>query len=474
MASAEETKKWKAIPKVELHAHFFGSISRATLQQQQLKRMKLQQKKEGLFNNSKEIPLHSHDLSPCLQTSPHPAAAAGENVHQAAAAAPGPPSATRAAAAAATLSGMQPAAAADLPAAEAAELRGGVEGRAVGAAAAVGLREEDPLRGNGKCAGSERNIYATTSREKCAVEGLDGAFDYFAAAYQLIRTEEDIRYAMKEVLREFHEDNVVYLELRTTLKHIEEEDIDAQRYIDILVEELENAAKLYSSLTVKLIVSINRALLQNDRCTQEEEVEKALQAAARYPQWIVGIDVAGDPRKGNLSFVLKKLQQEINDEKGRFFKQLKWTVHTAEIAGVEEETERILSARPHRIGHGCFLTDEQRLRLIEQGVVTEICPSSNMCTLDLPHLRDHHLNFFYNKQRACSLSSMCICTDDPGLFETSLSKELGLVAEAYALSVSDVLQLQHTALAAAFCTEEEKQELRERHFSQCSGCVELH
>ncbi|KAL8454870.1 hypothetical protein Emag_001236 [Eimeria magna] len=42
--------------------------------------------------------------------------------------------------------------------------------------------------------------------------------------------------ALMEVLEDFHKDNVVYLELRSSLKRIPEEGVDPQSYVDMLVE----------------------------------------------------------------------------------------------------------------------------------------------------------------------------------------------------------------------------------------------
>lgn len=76
---------------------------------------------------------------------------------------------------------------------------------------------------------------------------------------------------------------------------------------------------------------------------------------------------------------------------------------------------------------------------------------------------DHPLQLQHGK--GLGLKDVCICTDDVGLFQTSLSRELEKVARAYNLSLAEVFDMQRTALNAAFCPEEVKDRLRSSYFS---------
>ena len=49
-----------------------------------------------------------------------------------------------------------------------------------------------------------------------------------------------------------------------------------------------------------------------------------------------------------------------------------------------------------------------------------------------------------------------VSTDDPMLLDLPLLKELQIVTEQYGWGINEVLQLQKNAVAAAFCTQEEK------------------
>ncbi|EPR61467.1 Adenosine/AMP deaminase domain-containing protein [Toxoplasma gondii TgCatPRC2] len=289
---------------------------------------------------------------------------------------------------------------------------------------------------------------------------IGDAFAYFSAVYEIVRRKDDIVYALRRVLEDFSQDNVVYLELRTTLKTIPEEGIDPDNYVALLVEELKSAEKQYPMI-VRLILSLNRSRLTSEVETREETV-KILDLVAKYPEWIVGVDIAGDPRKGNILPALEVLEKEVMNPSGAHHGKLKVTVHTSEVEGSEKETKAVLKLAPHRIGHGCYLAVDQREFLLKEKICVEICPSSNMCTLNLRDLKDHPFSYYYGKKVLSN--AVCICTDDIGLFDTSLSKELHVLSQAYNLSLSDVMDLQRSALAAAFCRDEDKAKIEEKFF----------
>lgn len=69
---------------------------------------------------------------------------------------------------------------------------------------------------------------------------------------------------------------------------------------------------------------------------------------------------------------------------------LKLTVHTAEIDN-DPETSDIIDFRPDRLGHAIVLGDEQRDRLLslQPPIPIEVCPTSNILTLELDGYGQH-------------------------------------------------------------------------------------
>lgn len=120
----------------------------------------------------------------------------------------------------------------------------------------------------------------------------------------------------------------------------------------------------------------------------------------------------------------------------------------------------MLEFQPERVGHACCLGDSHWKLLKSSKIPVEICLTSNVRTECVSSLDDHHFGLhlfhepykiFLNKtcsvichsSHAKTISScsavdlysekhpMAICTDDCGLFSTSLSHEYYIAATTF-------------------------------------------
>src|SRR5437762_10306785 len=107
-------------------------------------------------------------------------------------------------------------------------------------------------------------------------------------------------------------------------------------------------------------------------------VEKAI---AWAPRGVVGVDIAGPrPGGGRYDYTQVVPMVETAREAG-----LGVTIHVGEEGGElgrEELGEVIEALRPDRIGHGILAAGDPELMaaLRGQGIVLEICPTSNLLT----------------------------------------------------------------------------------------------
>lgn len=128
------------------------------------------------------------------------------------------------------------------------------------------------------------------------------------------------------------------------------------------------------------------------------------------------------------------------------------TIHVGEEGGVDglaEIGEVIEVLRPERIGHGILAArDEATMRrLREDGIVLEICPTSNLLTRALPDedaLRDTIRTLADRGVR------FTIATDGPEMMRTHLSDELALLERIGALSAAELRATNAAGHEAAF------------------------
>jgi adenosine deaminase len=164
---------------------------------------------------------------------------------------------------------------------------------------------------------------------------------------------------------------------------------------------------------------------------------------------VIGVDLAG-PEQHTL-----ELGDDVDRYSDLFARAraagLGTTIHTGETAhtgvgGVLRVIERL---RPDRIGHGIAAaqSEEVMARLVERGIVLELCPSSNLRTravAGLDELRD-----VVGRLRRGGVRTT-INTDGTYLLRTTLREEFDLLLAHGILSPADALDCIETARQATF------------------------
>jgi aminodeoxyfutalosine deaminase len=144
-------------------------------------------------------------------------------------------------------------------------------------------------------------------------------------------------------------------------------------------------------------------------------------------------------------------------------------IHAGEIGGPELVREAVEMLGAERIGHGIGVMRDERTMdfLAARGIPLEICPTSNLRTGALARqlgratagYEQHPLPTFFRRGLPVTLSS-----DDPGMFETSLSQEYG---HAYRMGLTkmDMVRLAEASFQYAFLAEESRRSLLEQFHS---------
>ncbi|MEW5303563.1 MAG: hypothetical protein WDW36_006243 [Sanguina aurantia] len=201
---------------------------------------------------------------------------------------------------------------------------------------------------------------------------------------------------------------------------------------------------------VRLLLSIDR---REGPAAAMETVQLAgklhAMGAAEGGGLVVGIDLSGNPALGCWEDWEPALQHARS-------LGLKISLHAAEVYS-PAETAAMLGFAPDRLGHMCCLDPDLEAALWASGIPVELCLTSNLLTSSVPTYTDHHFGTFHAHTRRHPL---VLCTDDSGVFGTTLSQEYAIAAQAFGLTEADILQLALSAVDYTFLQEAEKQELR--------------
>jgi adenosine deaminase len=134
--------------------------------------------------------------------------------------------------------------------------------------------------------------------------------------------------------------------------------------------------------------------------------------------------------------------------------------HAGETVGPESVWGAVRTLRAKRIGHGVRCLDDRELVafLRERQTPLEVCPTSNVCLGVAASLADHPLPRLLEEGLYVTINS-----DDPPMFNTTLTDEYLRAAKILGCGAETIEQLAINAVRASLLPEQKREEL-EREF----------
>ncbi|XP_056137227.1 adenosine deaminase-like protein [Lampris incognitus] len=314
----------------------------------------------------------------------------------------------------------------------------------------VSFQTMEKLIARKKHLGIERSMTAIRNDQR---RTLDECFQVFKVIHQLVDTEEDILMVAKDVIREFADDGVRYLELRSTPREEKNTGLTKTKYVETILEAIQQCKNEGVDIDVRFLVAVDR---RNGTEVAIETVKLAEEFMLTTDGLVVGVDLSGDPTVGHGRDLFPALEKAKNGG-------LKLALHLSEVPSQLEESELLLNLPPDRIGHGTFLHPEvggsQILvdKVVKNNIPLELCLTSNVVGQTVPCYSKHHFQYWYHLGHPS-----VICTDDKGVFCTDLSHEYQLAASTFGLSHEAIWKLSQEAIDCTFAPETLKQQLKQK------------
>jgi aminodeoxyfutalosine deaminase len=130
--------------------------------------------------------------------------------------------------------------------------------------------------------------------------------------------------------------------------------------------------------------------------------------------------------------------------------------HAGETVGPASVWGAIHALGAERLGHGVRSSEDPELirYLAEQHIPLEVCPTSNICLGVYPSLAQHPLPALYAAGVPVTINS-----DDPPLFNTTLTHEVELLDSAFHFDPNTINELLLNGVRYSFLPPEQKQAL---------------
>jgi|LSQX01.3.fsa_nt_gb adenosine deaminase len=269
----------------------------------------------------------------------------------------------------------------------------------------------------------------------------------------LLQSEEAIREAAKLLKEDALHNNLIYKEVRCSPANYNCH-LNAREVVEILWDELKDARCLF-----RLIIIGSR---HRDLNVLRKHINLCLELkseSGELSDFICGFDLAG-PEDALSPRELRKEILPLLEACVRI------TIHAGETSNVDDIWTAVYELNADRIGHGLSLGDHPKLlrKFRDHRTAVELCPSSNhqISGFWMPKDIDEPIDRRYPLKHYLQEGiKACICTDDPGISRTDISREYLMASKLcnYQLSKWDTLSLIRNGFVNAFLPHPDKQKL---------------
>lgn len=275
--------------------------------------------------------------------------------------------------------------------------------------------------------------------DKC--EDLNEYLTKFDYPEKILQTKENLERVAYELALDLKKDNVIYAEIRfAPLKYIKE-GLTLDSVVDSVLDGL-------SKVNIK--TNLILCMMRND--TYSDNL-KVIELASKYlNKGVGGIDLAGAEALYKTSsfkelFVMAKKYN------------IPFTIHSGEADGYDSILAAI-NFGATRIGHGIMAIEYDDLinLIIDNNILLEVCPTSNVQTNAVDKYTDHPIKKLIDKGVNVSIN-----TDNRTVSNISLNLEYKKLQESFGFTKELFIKTNLNAIEHAFVSLDEKSKLKREY-----------
>ncbi|WP_086474319.1 adenosine deaminase [Plantibacter elymi (nom. nud.)] len=302
---------------------------------------------------------------------------------------------------------------------------------------------------------------------QCNAGSLVEYLKTFDLSTAVMQTEEGLVRIAREFVQDLAADGVIYGEVRWA----PEQHLTRGLSLDAVVEAVQEGIELgikdvaHSGSDIQ-IGQLITAMRHADRGLEIAEL-----AVRHRERGVVGFDIAG----AEAGFPASKQRLAFDYLAAELFPV---TVHAGEADGIESIRSALLDGRALRLGHGVRIAEDIFIErddaeslyatlgpvaewVRDRKIPLELSPQSNLQTGAIAawgeELEDHPFDLLYQLDFAVTVN-----VDNRTMSDTSLTKELTLLSEAFDYDLTDLETFQLNAAAATFQPLEFREALADR------------
>lgn len=270
--------------------------------------------------------------------------------------------------------------------------------------------------------------------------------DTYIAVVKCLVTPEDLELMAREFLKNQAAQHIVYSEVTYTPRLSTIRDAGINREQLAAVNRARAWAEAELGVSMGLVIDIPREV------TTEDAEYYADWAINGYGNGVVAFGIGGyEP--GNPPSKYAKTFTRVYEA------GVPCVPHAGETVGPQSIWDALEVCHPVRIGHGVRCIEDAKLvdLLREKQIPLEVSPTSNICLKVYPTLAQHSLPKLIDAGLYVTVNS-----DDPPMFNTTLTNEYVVCAETFGWGADDIERLAMNGLRASFLPDARKAQLTEK------------
>ena len=270
-------------------------------------------------------------------------------------------------------------------------------------------------------------------------------FRYLAPALALLQTREALTVSTIDLLRQLHEDGVVYAEIRFAPQLHRQTGMSTEAVVETVLAALVEGRRTHP-VEARLILC---QLRPEDTANGLELVRIAQKYRAHG---VGGVDLAGDETGYGLGEHIPVFKQARD-------LGLNITAHAGEAGGAEKVREVVEQLGVRRVGHGVRSIEDDAViaLLLERDVHLEVCPSCNIQIDVFDRYEDHPVDALMRRG-----VSVGVNTDARGPTDLTLTEEYGRLQQVFGWDAARFRAANLAAIGRAFADDATKAAIRAR------------
>jgi adenosine deaminase len=297
------------------------------------------------------------------------------------------------------------------------------------------------------------DLPVTTVEEACdwyQFRNFNHFIEIYVAISKCFKTPEDVELIAREFLKGQAEQNIVYSEVTySAYTHYTNYGLTFPEQFEAL-HRANEWAKVELGVSMGIVVDLVRSI----------PIERALETADWFIKYrtpllvafgIGGIELGYPPELHAEAF--RRILAEGD---------IPIVPHAGETAGADSIWNAIEVCKATRIGHGVRCIEDEKLMayLREHQIPLEVNPTSNVCLGVVDSIANHPIQQLIDAGLYVTVNS-----DDPPMFNTTLTNEFRVCAEAFGWDIDTLQMLTFNALNATFLSDTQKSAMR-HYFKQ--------